>query len=93
MTSMAIEVSTSDYRANMRSWHERVRRGEEVVVTDHGEPTVRVVSATAEAVLDRLVAEGLVRPARRPRRPATQIRSVPAGPGDSADQISRDRDR
>lgn len=87
------EVSTSEYRARMRAWHERVRAGEEIVVTDHGVPTVRVVSATAESILDQWVAEGLVRPARRPRRPASEIRTVPAGPGDTAEQISRDRDR
>ena len=90
---MTTEVSTSEYRAHMRAWHDRVQAGEEIVVTDHGEPSVRVVAATAESVLDRWVAEGLVRPARRPRRPASEIRVVEAGPGDTAEQISRDRDR
>lgn len=89
---MATRVPTSEYRANMRAWHERAQHGEEIIVTDHGEPTVRVVSATAESVLERLVAEGRVRPAQ-PRRPASEIRVVPAGPGDTAEQISRDRDR
>lgn len=90
---MAVHVSTSEYRANMRAWHDRVQNGEEIIVTDHGQPTVRIASATAESVLDRLVAEGLARPALRPRRAAEELPRIPVGPGDTAEQISRDRDR
>ncbi len=89
---MAVRVPTTEYRANMRAWHDRVQDGEEIIVTDHGEATVRVVSATAESVLDRLEAEGLVRRAR-PRRPVDELPRIPIGPGDTAEQISRDRDR
>ena len=35
---MATTVPASEYRANLRRWHERVARGEEIVVTDNGEP-------------------------------------------------------
>lgn len=89
---MATTVPVSEYRADMRRWHERARAGEEVVVTEHGVPSVRISSADADSLLDRLEREGLLRRAR-PRRPVQQIRRLEAGPGDSARQISEDRER
>ncbi|MDQ3273460.1 MAG: type II toxin-antitoxin system prevent-host-death family antitoxin [Actinomycetota bacterium] len=88
---MATMVSASEYRANLRRWHERVARGEDIVVTDNGEPIVQVVPAEAEALLVRLEREGLLRRARG-RRPSAEIVSVPAA-GDSATTVSADRDR
>ena len=75
---MAVHVPTSEYRAKMRAWHERARDGEEIVVTDHGEPVVRVIGATTESVLDRLARDGLVRRGR-PRRPASELGDASAG--------------
>ncbi len=88
---MATTVPASEYRANLRRWHERVARGEEIVVTDNGEPVVRVISAEAEALLVRLEREGLLRRSRG-RRPSAEIVSVQAV-GDSASAVSADRDR
>ncbi|MGH8904638.1 MAG: type II toxin-antitoxin system Phd/YefM family antitoxin [Egibacteraceae bacterium] len=84
-------VSTSEYRANLRQWHDRVRRGEEIIVTDNGEPIVRVIAAEADALLDRLEREGLLRRAGR-RRPSSAIVSA-AAPGDSTSSVSAGRDR
>ncbi|MGH3320791.1 MAG: type II toxin-antitoxin system Phd/YefM family antitoxin [Streptosporangiaceae bacterium] len=88
---MATTVSASEYRANLRRWHERAGRGEEILVTDNDEPTVRVTSAKAEALLTRLEREGLLRRSRG-RRPSADIASARAE-GDSAPTISADRDR
>lgn len=88
---MATMVPASDYRTNLRRWHERARRGEDVVVTDNGEPTVRVTAAGGEGLLARLEREGLLRRAAG-RRPAAEILSIPAG-GDSAPAVSAQRDR
>lgn len=84
-------VPASEYRANLRHWHERARRGEDVVVTDNGEPTVRITSADAEALLLRLEHSGLLRRSFG-RRPAAEIVSVRSR-GDSATSVSADRDR
>lgn len=46
---MTIHVSSSDYRARLRYWHNRVQAGEDIVVTDSGTPTVRVTSATVDS--------------------------------------------
>ncbi len=88
---MTTHVTTSDYRAQLRHWHDRVRRGEDLLVTDNGEPVVRVTSAVGDAVLDRLEREGLLRRAR-PRRSAARIDSVRAR-GNSVEDVSRGRDR
>lgn len=88
---MATNVPSSEYRANLRQWHQRALRGEDIVVTDNGEPTVRVTSAEEESLLFRLEQEGLLHRASG-RRPAAQIVSVPAT-GDSAATVAADRDR
>lgn len=88
---MVTQVSTSEYRAQLKLWHDRVRAGEDIVVTDNGDPRVLVTTASSEGVLDELEQAGLLRRAR-PRRPAALIDWVPA-PGDSIEAVSRARDR
>ncbi len=44
-----------------------VRAGEEITVTDHGKPVARLVPYDAPSGLERLIAAGLVTPARSPR--------------------------
>jgi antitoxin (DNA-binding transcriptional repressor) of toxin-antitoxin stability system len=48
--------------------HDRVRSGEELVVTDRGRAIARVVPLRAERALDRLIAQGVVTPAHQPKR-------------------------
>lgn len=47
-----------------------VRRGRTVTITDHGKVIARIVPAGRSTTLERLVAEGRVRPGRRRTRPA-----------------------
>jgi antitoxin (DNA-binding transcriptional repressor) of toxin-antitoxin stability system len=47
-----------------------VRRGHGISVTDHGQVIARIVPAGAPTGLERLIAEGRVRPAHARRRPA-----------------------
>ena len=47
-----------------------VRDGGTITVTDHGRPVARIVPVDRPTTLDRLIAEGLVQPARTPKRPA-----------------------
>lgn len=89
--AVTTEVSTTEYRAKLRHWHELAERGEDVIVTDHGVPAVRVTAAEKETVLDRMERDGLLRRAA-PRRPSSGITSVTAA-GDSASGISEGRER
>jgi prevent-host-death family protein len=47
-----------------------VRSGRIVTVTDHGQPIARIVPVDRPTRLEQLIAEGRVRPARRPKQPA-----------------------
>jgi prevent-host-death family protein len=65
-----MEVGIRELRNHLSRYLDRVRDGDEVVVTDRGRAIARVVPAGGERVLDRLIAEGIVTPARQPKRPA-----------------------
>ena len=63
-----MEVGIRELRADLSRWVRRVREGEEVIVTDHGKAVARLVPVDGERKIDRLIREGLVIPAPRPRR-------------------------
>ena len=79
-TAVSIEVGVRHFRDHLSRYLVIVGRGGEVVVTDRGRPVARLVPHGIESGLDRLVAEGLVRPPTRPKTPSSRIRRVkPAG--------------
>ena len=63
-----MEVGVRELRNNLSRYLDRVRGGEEVVVTDRGRAIARVLPLGTERVLDRLIAEGVVTPGRQPKR-------------------------
>lgn len=67
-----MEVGIRELRNHLSRYLNRVRDGDEVVVTDRGRAIARVVPVDGERVLDRLIAEGIVAPARQPKRPAAR---------------------
>ncbi len=67
-----MEVGVRELRNNLSRYLDRVRDGEEVVVTDRGRAIARVLPIRTERALDRLIAEGVVTPAQRPKRRAGQ---------------------
>ena len=64
-----MEVGVRELRNNLSRYLERVRDGEEVVVTEHGRAIARLLPLTGERVIDRLIREGKVTPAASSRRP------------------------
>ena len=63
-------------RDHLSRYLAEVRDGAEVIVTDHGRAVARLVPLAQPRPLDRLIAEGLVTPAktrtrRRPPEPIT----------------------
>lgn len=62
-----MEVGVRELRNHLSRYLERVRAGNELVVTDRGHAIARVVPVESERVLDRLIAEGVVTPAREQR--------------------------
>lgn len=83
-----MEVGVRDLRNNLSRYLDRVREGEEIVVTDRGRAIARVSPVGTERVLDRLVADGLVTPAQQ--RKTTGGRPVRAK-GSVSDLVAEQR--
>jgi prevent-host-death family protein len=62
------EVGVRELRDHLSRYLDRVRAGEEVVVTERGRAIARVLPIGGERTIDRLVREGLVTPANHHRR-------------------------
>lgn len=75
-----MEVGVRELRDHLSRYLERVQAGEEVVVTDHGRAVARVVGIPGGRALDRLVAEGVVTPAREKARSRPGRRVTASGP-------------
>jgi prevent-host-death family protein len=77
-----MDVAVSELRAHLSEWLDRVREGDEVVITDRGVPIARLLGLTATATLERLAADGVIARAATPPRPkaARQARPVPRRP-------------
>ncbi|WP_448638624.1 type II toxin-antitoxin system Phd/YefM family antitoxin [Geodermatophilus sp. URMC 63] len=65
-------VGVRELRDGLSRYLAEVRAGHTVTVTDHGRAVARIVPVDQPGPLERLVAEGLVQPARRRERVAPQ---------------------
>ena len=63
-----MEVGVRQFRNHLSDYLERVREGNEVVVTDRGIAVARIVPIVGGRALDRLIAEGVVTPSARSSR-------------------------
>jgi len=62
------EVGIRELRDHLSRYLDRVQDGEEVVVTDRGRAIARVLPMNGERTIDRLIARGLVTPAKQSKR-------------------------
>lgn len=61
-------VGIRELRLNLSRYVARARAGTELIVTDHGRPVARLGPVTDDAALRaRLIREGKLTPAKRPR--------------------------
>lgn len=72
-----MDVGIRELRAGLSRYVARVKDGEEITVTEHGKPVARLVPLEGERTIDRLIREGVVRPARKPKGPAPKPVEVP----------------
>jgi prevent-host-death family protein len=86
-----MDVPVTDLRAHLSEWLERVRDGDEVVITDRGVPVARLVGLTTTATLERLTAEGVIGRPVTARRPLASGRSRPRVRRPVADHVSDQR--
>ena len=54
------DVAISTLRAELSTWIERARSGQEVVVTDRGTPVARLRAVDTALLLDQLIASGVL---------------------------------
>jgi len=59
-----MDVGIRELRAHLSRYVEQVKAGEQIVVTEHGKPVARLVPLNGARKIDRLIREGVVRPAR-----------------------------
>lgn len=86
-----MEVAISTLRAELSSWIERARSGEEIVVTDRGTPVARLLPVDTAPLLEQLVQAGVLnRPVRVDRPSAARADRVHAR-GAVADLVSEQR--
>ena len=73
----SMDVPVTELRAHLSEWLDRVRGGEEVIVTDRGAPVARMLGMSATAALQRLAADGVIGRDASARRPVATGRSRP----------------
>ena len=64
-----MDIAVSELRAHLSEYLDRVRAGDEVVITDRGIPVARLLGLTTTATLERLAADGVIGRAAAPARP------------------------
>jgi len=83
-----VKVGIRELRDGLSRHLAEVRRGHSLTVTEHGRVIARIVPAGAPTPLERLIAEGRVEPARKPkRRPADPV----VGQGPVSDLVREQR--
>lgn len=85
-----MNVTVTTLRAELATWVDRARQGESVVITERGLPVARLVGLDAESELERLVREGLISPAKKPKPDSTTWSRVRASASVS-DYFSQNR--
>jgi prevent-host-death family protein len=86
-----MEVPVTELRAHLSDWLDRVRTGEEVVVTDRGVPVARLLGMSATATLQRLAADGVIGRDVSARRPSAVGRGRPRPLRPVSDIVSEQR--
>ncbi|HET6189213.1 MAG TPA: type II toxin-antitoxin system prevent-host-death family antitoxin [Trebonia sp.] len=86
-----MDVPVTELRAHLSDWLDRVREGEEVVVTDRGVPVARLLGISATATLQRLAADGVIGRDVSARRPAAAGRDRPRARRPVSDIVSDQR--
>jgi prevent-host-death family protein len=74
---VAVTVGLRELRENLKAFVDQAKAGEEVVITDRGKPVARILATDAQTMFERLVAEGRIRPALRPKTGLTDLKTRP----------------
>lgn len=67
-----MDVAISALRAELASWVERARAGEEIIVTDRGTPVARLSAVETAPLIEQLTQRGILSKPRRAGRPTAR---------------------
>lgn len=65
---MVMTIGIRELRDTLSKQIAAVRSGQSIIVTDHGRPVAKILPAGDESTFERLVREGRITPAKRPKR-------------------------
>ena len=83
-----MDVGVRELKAGLSDYLRRARAGDEIVVTDHGRPIVRLVPYVADTEIERGIEEGWIEAPRRTR--LAEVRRVGAARS-TLDVLDEDR--
>jgi prevent-host-death family protein len=86
-----MDVAISELRANLKSFLDRAKAGERIVVTDRGVPVARLGPAEEESLLDRLERQGVLTRAKAKKRPVARKGTRIKADGPVAELVSEMR--
>jgi prevent-host-death family protein len=87
-------VGVRELRQNLSVYLDRVKGGETLEVTEHGHPVARLTPNPPArlSIVDRLIAEGRITPAKGDRRSLPPPPKIPGRPLSEILQAMRDED-
>ncbi|MEX0850664.1 MAG: type II toxin-antitoxin system prevent-host-death family antitoxin [Gaiellaceae bacterium] len=75
---MVVRVGVRDLRENLRSWLDRVKDGDEIVVTERGKAVAQLTPLDPpRSKLEELIEAGIVRPPLKPKRTRIDTSKLP----------------
>jgi prevent-host-death family protein len=75
---MVVRVGVRDLRENLRSWLDRVKAGDEIVITERGKGVARLQALDPpKSRLEELIELGIVRPPLRAERHRIDVSKLP----------------
>jgi prevent-host-death family protein len=85
---VVVRVGIRELRANLSSYLARVKEGDELAITERGSVIARVIRPeAADDHIQRLIRQGTVTPARRPKQPIDRSKLPKLPPGPSLSDI------
>lgn len=93
-TDIPARVGVRELRQNLSVYLDRVKAGETLEVTEHGQPVAQLGPRPAKptSIIDRLIAEGRVTPATRSHKDLPPPPRIPGRPLSEILQEMRDED-
>jgi len=85
---MVVRVGVRELRENLRSYLDRVKEGDELLVTERGVPVARIgPPEDDDAHIAQLIRQGTITPAKRPKEPIDRRKLVDLGPGPALSDV------